>query len=92
LKQGGFRGGGDTISAGTGILITNVNGIKQVNADTEYLGDIFVLKAGDTMEGALIADAHEGTGLTPQVMNGGYCKIGNLPAVSKEGTFYFILP
>lgn len=32
LKSGGFRGGGDTIAAGTNVTITNVNGVKTVNA------------------------------------------------------------
>jgi hypothetical protein len=54
----------------------------------------FVQKLGDTMTGALIAAAHEPTGLVPQVMNGGYCAIGDLPDVATvpEGTFFFILP
>lgn len=32
LKRGGFRGGGDTVEAGSGISITNVNGVKQISA------------------------------------------------------------
>lgn len=33
LRRGGFRGGGDTISAGTGITITEINGIKQISTN-----------------------------------------------------------
>lgn len=31
LKRGGFHGGGDTVSAGTNVTITNVNGVKQIS-------------------------------------------------------------
>jgi hypothetical protein len=66
----------------------------QIPVSQEYLEDNFVQKAGDTMTGALIVPAHEATGLIPQVMNGGYCAIGDLPDVATvpEGTFFFILP
>jgi len=32
LKAGGFRGGGDTVEAGTGVTITHANGVKVINA------------------------------------------------------------
>lgn len=32
LKRGGFRGGGDTVAAGTGVTISVTNGIKTINA------------------------------------------------------------
>jgi hypothetical protein len=32
LKIGGYRGGGDTITAGSNVTITTVNGIKQISA------------------------------------------------------------
>lgn len=32
LKRGGFRGGGDTVAAGTGVTISVSNGIKTINA------------------------------------------------------------
>jgi hypothetical protein len=56
----------------------------------KFSGTISPKFAGD----AFVVNAHEATGLVPQVMNGGYCAIGDLPDVATvpEGTFFFILP
>jgi hypothetical protein len=32
LKAGGFRGGGDTVAAGSGVTITTVNGVKSISS------------------------------------------------------------
>ena len=32
LKQGGFRGGGDTVEAGSNIYISHVNGVKVISS------------------------------------------------------------
>ena len=40
LKQAGQHGGGDTVSAGSGISITNVNGTKQISATGSGSGTV----------------------------------------------------
>jgi hypothetical protein len=53
-------------------------------------GHPYVLVAGDTMEGALIADDHEATGLIPQVINVTYGTADSIDMTGMPiGTFYF---
>jgi hypothetical protein len=64
--------------------------INQISIWKRVAGVISPQKSTD----ATVVNAHEATGLVPQVMNGGYCAIGDLPDVATvpEGTFFFILP
>jgi hypothetical protein len=60
--------------------------------DPLSVADIYVLRAGDTMTGALIADDHESTGLVAQVSNTMWGAIGDRPATAPIGTKYYVLP
>lgn len=47
LRRGGFRGGGDTVEAGSGVSITSVNGVKRISAAG---GSLSVLTTANTID------------------------------------------
>jgi len=79
------------ITGENGVSVDNTNPeFPKVSSNTTFLDDRYVKKAGDTMGGALIAYAHEATGLIPQVSNSTYGTADSIDMTSMPvGTFYF---
>jgi hypothetical protein len=53
-----IHGGGDTVSAGTNVTITNVNGTKQINA---LAGSFTILTTSDTIDDSNVSFTFTGT-------------------------------
>ena len=77
LKKGGFRGGGDTVSAGTGISITRANGLTTISAPSAPGTAVYAENLSSQLPGSTLTLAHTPVAGTVRLYRGGARQIAS---------------